>query len=68
MVVEEQKALKAIHRLLLQGRWLAGEGMSSPVSFHYFDELEGLMGYVINWQTAKSEAVETALKRVCLEA
>ncbi len=68
MVVEEKKALKAIHRLLIQGRYLAGEGMSGPDAFTYFDELEGLLGYVVAWQDDKSEPFETALKRVCAQA
>lgn len=68
MVVKEKEALKALHRLLVQGRWLAGEGLSSQACFQYFDELEGLMGYVVSWQDDKSELFESALQRVCTEA
>ena len=68
MVVKEKEALRAIHRLLIQGRWLASEGMASQELFAYFDELEGLMGYVIAWPEDKSERFEAALNRVCTAA
>ncbi|RZK11210.1 MAG: hypothetical protein EOO56_29215 [Hymenobacter sp.] len=68
MVVKEKQALKAIHRLLVQGRWLAGEGMSGPESFTYFDELEGLMGYVVASQEDISGLFEHALQRACANA
>lgn len=66
MVVDENKALKAVHRLLHQGRWLAGEGTSSQELFTYFDELDGLMGYIIAWKDDKSETFEKELQRVCI--
>jgi hypothetical protein len=68
MVVKEKQVLKAVHRLLTQGRQLFGEGMSSKNSFTYFDELEGLMGYSIAWQDDKSDRFESELKKVCLAA
>ena len=68
MVVKEKEALKAIHRLLVQGRYLAGEGMAGQEAFTYFDELEGLLGYVVAWQDDRSEHFATALQRVCTEA
>ncbi|MFD1873130.1 hypothetical protein [Hymenobacter bucti] len=67
MVVKEKQALKAIHRLLIEGRRLSREGMSGPDSFTYFDELEGLMGYVIAWQEDRSDFFESELGRVCNE-
>jgi hypothetical protein len=63
MVVKEKQALKAVHRLLTQGRQLFGEGMSSKNSFTYFDELEGLMGYNIAWQDDKCDRFESELKK-----
>ncbi|RYY20475.1 MAG: hypothetical protein EOO36_03205 [Cytophagaceae bacterium] len=68
MVVNEKQALKALHRLLVQGRWLAGEGMSGPEFFTYFDELEGLLGCVLDGQGDRSDWFESALQRVCTEA
>jgi len=67
MVVKEQEALKAIHCLLVEGRRLSREGMAGQDFFTYFDELEGLMGYVIAWQDDKSSFFESELSRVCNE-
>lgn len=68
MVVKEKQALQAIHRLLIQGRILSWEGMSSQRFLTYFDELEGLMGYIIAWQDDKSELFESELSKVCTAA
>jgi hypothetical protein len=67
MVIDEKKALHTIHRLLHQGRQLAREGMSGQDSFIFFDELDGLMGYVIAWPDDKSEMFEQELERVCIK-
>ena len=67
MVVKKQQELKAIHRLLHQGRWLAGEGSSTQELFTYFDELDGLMGYIISYEGRDmSDFFEKELERVCL--
>ena len=68
MVVKEKQALKATHRLLMQGRQLAFEGIPSQDFLQYFDELAGLLGYVIAWQGDRSEAFEHLLESVCAEA
>jgi hypothetical protein len=65
MVVAEQRALHAMHRLLHQGRWLASEGVSSQLLFAYFDELDGLMSYIVGWQLDMTVQFERELARVC---
>jgi hypothetical protein len=64
MVVKEKEALKAVHRLLIQGRRLSCEGISGQDFFTYFDDLKGLMGCIIAWQDDKSELFESGLSTV----
>ena len=47
MVVDEKKALKAMHRLMHQGRALAYEGNFNQEWARYFDEVDYLMGVVV---------------------
>ncbi|WP_223649820.1 hypothetical protein [Hymenobacter psoromatis] len=67
MVINEARALHAVHRLVHQGRQLAGEGMSSQELFIFFDELDGLIGYIIAHAGDKSEMFEKELERVCIK-
>ena len=65
MVLQEKKALKAIFRLLHQGRAMAFEGMPSEKIAWYFDELDYLMGLVVSWNDDRSQQFEDALESVC---
>ena len=67
MVVKEKEALKAIHCLLMEEPRLSREEISGPDFLTYFDELEGLMGYIIAWPDDKSSFFESELSRVCAE-
>ena len=65
MVSEEKKALKAVFRLLHQGRSMAFEGKSSQKMAWYFDELDHLMGLIISWQDDMSAQFGNALQKTC---
>ena len=67
MVVEEKKALHAVHRLLVEGRTLAyEEAFDNQAWARFFDEMDYLMGMVVTWENKNmSKHFETQLEIMC---
>ncbi|MGI4886797.1 MAG: hypothetical protein ACRYFR_17715 [Janthinobacterium lividum] len=67
MVIDEKEALRAVHRLLIQGRTLAYENAySNQVWAWFFDEMDYLMGMVVTWEDKDmSKRFEMQLEIVC---
>lgn len=70
MVVGNEKALRAIHRLLIQGRTLAYENVFDNQQWAwFFDEMDYLMGMIVTWEDKDmSRPFETQLEIVCAKA
>jgi hypothetical protein len=64
MVSNQAKSLKALHRLLVQGRTMAFEGMPSEQLAYFFDDLEYLPALMLEEQNA-DEQFSGYLKEIC---
>ncbi|WP_210517219.1 hypothetical protein [Hymenobacter terricola] len=64
MVSNQQKALKALHKLLVHGRSLAFEGMPSEELAWFFDDLEYLPALMMEVQNT-DERFESHLEGIC---
>ncbi len=65
MVADPNKALKAIHKLLVHGRILAHEGLKGAELVDFFDTLEYLPALMLE-RDDKSAWFGEYLKEICL--